>query len=763
MTPLKLPAWEAALQAHPDKAFSCLIVKGIREGFRIGFNRACPLRSASRNNPSATKHSSVVSEYLAKELKLGRMLGPFQPGSVSSLPVYQINRFGVIPKGHNTGKWRLITDLSFPPGSSVNDGIEPDLCSLSYTSVEQVAEVAASHGRGALLAKMDVEAAYRLIPVHPQDHPLQAVQWGGAIYIDPMLSFGLRSAPKIFNAVADALEWYVRHQGVQHVFHYLDDFIVVGSPETSECSEAMATLLETCAYLGVPVAEHKLDGPSTCLTFLGIEVDTMVGELRLPTDKLQRLQATLQKWGDRKACGRRQLESLVGLLNHACKVVRSGRSFLRRMLDLLHTVPGHRRYPHPIRLNQDFRSDLAWWQAFATQWNGVSFLAPPAQLPEKEMASDASGLWGCGAWHEDRWFQLKWDDNSQPLQIAVKELLPIVLACELWGPLWTNHRVTCHCDNQVVVAALYKRTCKEKHCMHMLRALAFIEAHHQFVLQPVYINTMHNHLADDLSRDKLFSFLSKVPKARRHPDPLSTPLLTLLLDPQIEAGISRVRMQQGTSAQLRLPITPPLLRRIKQTLDATRHPNSQLLWAIACTAFFGFFRLGELLLESQSAFSQTLHLAWGDVAVDNPQTPKMVRFRLKQSKTDQYGKGVDVVLGRTDTDLCPVAAVLGYFASRGDRPGPLFIGTAGKPLLKKTFVGEIRKILVTLGVPQGQYAGHSFRIGAATTAALAGVEDSTIQLLGRWHSSAFLRYLRTPPDQLARLSSVLAASNEVLS
>ena len=533
-TPLKLPAWEAALQAHPDRAFAHLITSGIREGFRIGFNRACPLRPATRNNPSATEHSAVVSEYLAKEHALGRMLGPFQQNSIVALPVYQINRFGVIPKGHNTGKWRLITDLSFPPGLSVNDGIESDLCSLSYTSVERVAGIAAGLGHGALLAKMDIEAAYRLVPVHPQDRPLQAVQWGGLIYIDPMLPFGLRSAPKIFNTVADALEWYVRHQGVQHIFHYLDDFIVVGPPGAPYCNEAMATVLEACATLGVPVAKHKLDGPTTCLTFLGIEVDTMVGELRLPADKLHRLQAMLHEWGDRKACGRRQLESLVGLLNHACKVVRSGRSFLRRMLDLLHGVSGHPRYPHPIRLNREFRSDLAWWQMFVAQWNGVSFLTPPPQLPEKEMASDASGLWGCGAWYDDRWFQIKWNEVSLPLPIAVKELLPIVLACELWGPLWGNHRVVCHCDNQVVVAALYKRTSRDSHCMHMLRALAFIEARHQFVLQPVYINTVHNHLADDLSRDKLSSFLTKVPGTRRHPDPPSTPLLTLLLDPQMD-------------------------------------------------------------------------------------------------------------------------------------------------------------------------------------------------------------------------------------
>ena len=80
-----------------------------------------------------------------------------------------MNRFGVIPEGHNTGKWRLITDLSFPPGRSVNDGVDPDLCSLTYTTVDHVAEIAVSLGKGTLLAKQDIESAYCLVPVHPQD------------------------------------------------------------------------------------------------------------------------------------------------------------------------------------------------------------------------------------------------------------------------------------------------------------------------------------------------------------------------------------------------------------------------------------------------------------------------------------------------------------------------------------------------------------------------------------------------------------------
>ncbi len=106
------------------------------------------------------------------------------------------------------------------------------------------------------------------------------------------------------------------------------------------------------------MAEHKRDGPTTCLIFLGIIIDTLAGELRLPAEKLARLQALLHSWGDKKVCPRKELESLIGLLNHACKVVRPGRSFLRRMLDLLHnthTTPGS---SNMIRLNREFRSDL---------------------------------------------------------------------------------------------------------------------------------------------------------------------------------------------------------------------------------------------------------------------------------------------------------------------------------------------------------------------------------------------------------------------
>ncbi len=498
-TPLRLHEWERSLVNHPDSAFARYICSGLKEGFRVGYRRNYTLSSSSHNMESATQHPEVVDEYIHKECALRRMLGPFP--STDHLPHLHISRFGVIPKGHNTGKFRLITDLSSPTGRSVNDGIDSELCSLVYTKVDEVAAQAAVRGRGALLAKVDIEAAYRLIPVHPQDRILQAVQWRGNTFVDPMLPFGLRSAPKIFNAVADALQWHLTQAGIEVLFHYLDDFIMVAPPNSHLCRAWLQILTRKCDRLGVPIAAHKTEGPSTVVSFLGITIDTAKGELRLPEDKLSRLRDLLEEWRSKKCCTRKELESLIGLLNHACKVIRAGRSFLRRMIDLLYAVHRPPASRIPIRLSQSCRADLAWWGEFLSKWNGISFLDPPSSLPKIHLYTDASGSWGCAAWCGENWLQVRWDTRAESLSIAEKELIPIVLACQAWGADWKRCQVVCHCDNQSVVADLKSRTTKHKGMMRLLRVVVFAEASFRYSLFPLYIDTKSNHLADSLSRN----------------------------------------------------------------------------------------------------------------------------------------------------------------------------------------------------------------------------------------------------------------------
>ena len=164
-----------------------------------------------------------------------------------------------------------------------------------------------------------------------------------------------------------------------------------------------------------------------------------MGVLRLPTDKLSRVKVLLAQWSTRKTCRRRQLESLVGTLQHACRVVKPGRAFLRRMIDLLRT-PSATKAHHHIRLNGQFRADLQWWCTFAEHWNGVAMFPYPAQ-PAFSVTSDASGSWGCGAWSGACWFQFEWPQEVLGHHIAYKELFAGLLACAAWGKQWRGSYV----------------------------------------------------------------------------------------------------------------------------------------------------------------------------------------------------------------------------------------------------------------------------------------------------------------------------------
>ena len=169
-SPLIITQWIQMLQDHPDKSYVQFIIKGIQQGFRIEFNRCCSCYPAITNLPSQVPH--IIREHLSKEVSLNRMhcypLGSEPRGT-------QISPIGAIPKKNQPGKWRLITDLSSPAGTSVNDAISKELSSLKYTSVDHLSSLILSEGKGAFLVKADIKAAYRMMPVHPDDQSLLGV------------------------------------------------------------------------------------------------------------------------------------------------------------------------------------------------------------------------------------------------------------------------------------------------------------------------------------------------------------------------------------------------------------------------------------------------------------------------------------------------------------------------------------------------------------------------------------------------------------
>lgn len=189
--------------------------------------------------------------------------------------------------------------------------------------------------------------------VHPQDHPLLAIQWQDSVYVDTALPFKLWSAPKVFNALADALQWHVKQDGIQYLWHNLNDFITVGQAGTGECDFNNKVLHHVCKRLGVPLAADKCDGPTTHLTFLGIKIDSWAMELRLPREKLK---GEIAGWQSKWSCTKRKLQSVTGLLQHAVTVVHQGCTFIQRLYDLLSVSRAHH---HHIRLNVEACLDLA--------------------------------------------------------------------------------------------------------------------------------------------------------------------------------------------------------------------------------------------------------------------------------------------------------------------------------------------------------------------------------------------------------------------
>ena len=191
----------------------------------------------------------------------------------------------------------------------------------------------------------------------------------------------------------------------------------------------------------MPVAPDKTEGPSTCLIFLGIELDTSRGHLRLPRDKKERLLAAIAKWtggrSPRRSGTKRDLLSLIGLLNHAAKEVRPGRAFIRSLIDASIQVS---LLEHHVHLSSAARQDLRWWHAFLHHWNGISMIPPTAT--SHVLTSDASGHWGCGAVFQNLWIQLPWPQQWECVTIAPKELAPIVLAVATWGPQWSGQKFT---------------------------------------------------------------------------------------------------------------------------------------------------------------------------------------------------------------------------------------------------------------------------------------------------------------------------------
>ena len=423
-----------------------LLESGFTSGFPLHFDGPRCSQEVP-NLLSAIQNPTVVSAKLSKELDAHRLAGPF---SSPPFPVFRISPLGLVPKKVE-GEFRLIHHLSYPRGSSLNEGISSD-----YTTVSYAINLIKLAGPNCFLAKTDVKNAFRLVPIRPEDYDLLGIYWQGKYYYDRCMPMGCSSSCKTFEMFSTALEWIAQNKlHIPYILHLLDDFLII-SPSNESCQHQLDTFLMLWSFLGIPMAPEKTVGPSTTLTFAGIELDTVLMEARLPQEKLDKCRDLLSTFLRRRKVTLQKIQSLTGLLNFACTVVVPGRAFLRRLIDLTIAV----RKPHfLIRLSKDVKEDLVVWQSFLSGFNGRSFFLADQwkNSNQLELYTDASGAMGYGAVFGRHWCYGQWPPSWCHLNIAFLELYPIVLSLHLWGHDMENQRILFFTDNEALVHVINKQ------------------------------------------------------------------------------------------------------------------------------------------------------------------------------------------------------------------------------------------------------------------------------------------------------------------
>jgi len=387
-------------------------VLSLRTGIDIGFTGDRSLTQVGPNLVSANEHPAAVTANIDKETSLGRRAGPY-----INIPFsyFYSNPLGVVFKRNNP-KPRIIHHLSWPRSSahtSVNSNVTD--FNVTLNAFDQAVTSVRQLGTGCYLAKLDIEAAYRCIPVRPHDWPLLGMQWEGHYYFDTVVQFGLASATAIFEWYSSAAHHILQHQlAIRHLTHYVDDFLLLmhGESVTQQLIQQMLALFKE---LGIPISSDKLEGPVTSLVFLGILFDTVSMTLRLSTEKLHEVQLELDRWPNKQYASLQEIQSLIGFLSFAAKVVPPGRTFLRRMIDhtkSIHADPATK--PHP--LSSEFQKDVSWWQSFISKWNGISVIpdADWSSAQSLHIYTDAC-VTGYGAVYEQHWFAAKWTQEQELL------------------------------------------------------------------------------------------------------------------------------------------------------------------------------------------------------------------------------------------------------------------------------------------------------------------------------------------------------------
>ena len=531
VTSLPTPVNVAKLEEYLVNYDACgraQLVLGFSKGFDVGF-RGYPSNNKDINNLKSTReHPDIVSAAISTELAEGRMAGPF---SEPPFPNFQVSPIGLVPK-KTPNSFRFIVDLSSPKGASINEGIDDVFAQVSYASLAEAIQLVILSGQGAFMAKTDIEKAFRLLPLKPEQYHLFCIKWANEYFHDRCLPMGARSSCQLFESFSSALQFIANQEGIGNVTHYLDDFLFVSSSHDS-CQDYLQKFINICKDLNIPLAADKTFGPCQIIQFLGFEIDTIAQVVRLPLDKLEKCKTLIHEMLIQDKCTLRELQVLLGLLNFTCTVIVPGRAFLQRLYRL--TV-GVRKPYFSIRLTSQVKKDLHIWLQFLEEYNGVTLYREEMFLSENvcHIFSDASKTLGCGAVLDNHWFALGWPNEWWREQnITLLELVPIVLAIQAWGNELRNKCVILHTDNLDLSHDINSQSSKDPLVMSLIRHMVLKLLSFNILFRSRHIPGVSNILSDSLSRLQVTRFRQLHPTADREPTPVNLPILSEILGQQL--------------------------------------------------------------------------------------------------------------------------------------------------------------------------------------------------------------------------------------
>ena len=452
-----------------------------------------------KNHQGAEEFPVDMLSYLKKESQHKAILGPFKTNPFDS--GIKISPLNTVPKSGSSER-RVILDLSYPKGASVNDYISKDFylgdkIDLVYPKVDDFIELIKQKGQGCLLYKTDLRRAYRQLGYCPSSYNKVSFVWKKHIFCDTVLCMGSRSSAYCCQKFTNAISFIMFKLGI-YILNYLDDLASAETHQNADFAfKTMQAMLQKC---GIEEPKNKACSPATSMTFIGVLFNTITMTIEITPERLQEIITILATWLDKSSASLKDIQSLLGKLNFVAACVRPGRIFIARMLKWLKVL-----YKEDSKLNvipNYVKKDILWWYTYLPRYNGVSMMLYEEWCSPDSIFSSDSCLQACGGFWEGKYFHSKFPSNFEKCgySINILEMFAIIVSLKLWGSFFKGKRIQIFCDNESVCFCLNTGKSHNEILQSCLREVAFLAAIYEFQIRAVHLSTDCNRLADTLSR-----------------------------------------------------------------------------------------------------------------------------------------------------------------------------------------------------------------------------------------------------------------------